>query len=125
MSKETYDNQEMWITRKGALSAKKDEMGVILGSMGAKSFIVRGLGNKDSFCSCSHGAGRVMSRGEAKKRISLDEHAKAMVGIEARLDADVLDESPSAYKNIDAVMNAQTDLVEIVHTLRQILNVKG
>ncbi len=125
VSKEVHYKQDMWITRKGALRANRGEMAVILGSMGAKSFIVRGLGNAESFCSCSHGAGRVMSRGEAKKKISLDEHAKAMVGIEARLDADVLDESPSAYKNIDAVMAAQNDLVEIVHTLRQVVNIKG
>jgi tRNA-splicing ligase RtcB len=86
---------------------------------------VKGLGNKDSFCSCSHGAGRVMSRGEAKKRISIDDHKLAMKGIEARLDKDVLDESPGAYKDINKVMDAQSDLVEVLYRLRQVVNIKG
>ena len=89
------------------------------------TYIVRGLRNHDSFCSCSHGAGRVMSRGEAKKAISIDDHKKAMAGIEARLDKDVLDESPAAYKDIGKVMEAQSDLVEILYRLRQVINVKG
>jgi tRNA-splicing ligase RtcB len=93
--------------------------------MGARSFIVRGKGNPESFCSCSHGAGRKMSRGAAKKLFTLDDHAKAMQGIEARLDADVIDETPGAYKDIEAVMAAQSDLVEVVHTLKQVLVVKG
>ena len=93
--------------------------------MGTGSFIVEGLGNLDSFCSCSHGAGRKMSRMEAKKVISLEEHKQAMQGIEARLDEEVLDESPSAYKEIGEVMKAQDDLVRIIHRLRQIVNIKG
>jgi tRNA-splicing ligase RtcB len=115
----------VWVTRKGAVSAKKGEMGIIPGSMGAKSFIVRGLGNEESFCSCSHGAGRVMSRTEAKRIVSLDEHLKATEGVECRKDEDVIDETPSAYKPIEQVMEAQSDLVEIVHTLKQVLCVKG
>jgi len=93
--------------------------------MGARSFIVRGLGNADSFCSCSHGAGRVMSRTEAKKRVTLEEHIQAVKGIECRIDEGVIDETPSAYKPIDKVMDAQKDLVEVVHTLRQVVCVKG
>lgn len=125
VTKEHHFGENVWVTRKGAVQAREGTMGIIPGSMGTGSFIVRGLGNKDSFCSCSHGAGRVMSRTQAKKVISMEDHAKAMVGIEARLDADILDESPSAYKPISAVMDAQSDLVEIVHRLRQVLNVKG
>ena len=125
VAKENHFGANVWVTRKGAVRAREGDLGIIPGSMGARSYIVRGLGNHESFCSCSHGAGRVMSRGEAKRRISLDEHAKAMTGIEARLDADILDESPAAYKDIDRVMEAQSDLVEIVHTLRQVVNVKG
>jgi len=93
--------------------------------MGTGSFIVEGLGNLDSFCSCSHGAGRKMSRTEAKKVISLDQHKRAMQGIEARLDEGVIGESPAAYKEISDVMKAQEDLVCIIHRLRQIVNVKG
>jgi tRNA-splicing ligase RtcB len=93
--------------------------------MGAKSFIVRGKGNPDSFETCSHGAGRAMSRNEAKRRFSLEDHAKATAGVECRKDAGVIDETPGAYKDIDAVMAAQADLVEIVHTLRQMVCVKG
>jgi tRNA-splicing ligase RtcB len=93
--------------------------------MGTGSFIVQGLGNQESFCSCSHGAGRRMSRNAARKAITLDDHIKATEGIECRKDIDVIDESPAAYKDIGAVMAAQDDLVEIVHRLRQVLNVKG
>jgi tRNA-splicing ligase RtcB len=93
--------------------------------MGTGSFIVRGLGNQESFCSCSHGAGRRMSRNAARKGITLEDHIKATEGIECRKDVDVIDESPAAYKDIGAVMAAQDDLVEIVHRLRQVLNVKG
>lgn len=125
ISRENHFNSNVWVTRKGALRARTGDLGIIPGSMGTGSFIVRGLGNKDSFCSCSHGAGRVMSRGEAKKKISLLDHSRAMKGIEARLDAGVLDESPAAYKDIGAVMKAQDDLVEIVYKLRQVVNVKG
>ena len=113
------------VTRKGAVRARKDELGIIPGSMGAKSFIVRGLGNPDSFQSCSHGAGRVMSRTAAKRQVSMAEHMKATEGVECRKDAEVLDETPAAYKPIEAVMQAQSDLVEIVHTLKQVVCVKG
>ena len=125
VSREHHFGQDIFVTRKGALSARKGELGIIPGSMGAKSFIVRGLGNADSFHSCSHGAGRVMSRTEARKRITVEEHAKATAHVECRKDADVVDESPAAYKPIEAVMAAQSDLVEIVHTLRQVVCVKG
>jgi tRNA-splicing ligase RtcB len=93
--------------------------------MGVRSYIVRGKGNPVSFCSCSHGAGRAMSRGQAKKEFSLEDHAKATEGVECRKDADVIDETPGAYKDIDAVMAAQADLVEVVHTLKQVICVKG
>ncbi|HPY40030.1 MAG TPA: RtcB family protein [Thiolinea sp.] len=125
ISKEHHYGQDVWVTRKGAVSARKGEMGIIPGSMGARSYIVRGLGNEESFCSCSHGAGRVMSRTEAKKRVSMEEHVKAVAGVECRKDADVIDETPSAYKDIEAVMKAQDELVEIMHTLKQVLCVKG
>ena len=100
-------------------------MGIIPGSMCAKSFSKRGLGNEYSFHRCSHGAGRVMSGTQAKKQITLEEHRQATAHVECRKDADVIDESPAAYKSIDAVMKAQEDLVEIVHTLRQVVCVKG
>jgi tRNA-splicing ligase RtcB (3'-phosphate/5'-hydroxy nucleic acid ligase) len=125
VNREHHFGKNVLVTRKGAVSARKGELGIIPGSMGAKSFIVRGLGNEDSFCSCSHGAGRVMSRTQAKKVISLDDHIAATAHVECRKDADVVDESPAAYKSIDAVMEAQKDLVEIVHTLRQVVCVKG
>ena len=115
----------MCVTRKGAVRARQGDLGIIPGSMGARSFIVRGLGNPESFQSCSHGAGRAMSRGEAKRRFSIDDHCKATAGVECRKDAEVIDETPMAYKPIDAVMDAQKDLVEIVHTLRQVVCVKG
>ena len=113
------------MTRKGAVRAQAGEFGIIPGSMGAKSFIVRGKGNADSFHSCSHGAGRAMSRTKARKLFSLDDHAKATAHVECRKDADVVDETPMAYKSIDAVMEAQGDLVDVVHTLRQVVCVKG
>lgn len=125
ISREHHYGKDVWVTRKGAVSAQKGQLGIIPGSMGAKSFIVRGLGNEESFCSCSHGAGRVMSRTEAKKRVSMAEHVKAVAGVECRKDADVIDETPSAYKPIEAVMKAQDELVEIMHTLKQVLCVKG
>jgi tRNA-splicing ligase RtcB len=115
----------IYVTRKGAVSAKAGELGIIPGSMGARSYIVRGKGNPDSFESCSHGAGRRMSRGKARKSITLADHASATVGVECRKDAEMLDESPAAYKDIDAVMAAQVDLVAIAHTLKQIVCVKG
>lgn len=123
--KEHHYGEHVWVTRKGAVSARQGEMGIIPGSMGAKSFIVRGLGNQESFCSCSHGAGRVMSRTQAKKLVSLDEHVKATAGVECRKDSSVIDETPAAYKPIENVMEAQKDLVEIVHTLKQVVCVKG
>ena len=125
VNRETHYGEEVLVTRKGAVSAQKGQMGIIPGSMGARSFIVRGLGNPESFCSCSHGAGRVMSRTRAKKLVSLDEHVAATEGVECRKDAGVIDETPAAYKDIDAVMAAQQDLVEIVHTLKQVVCVKG
>lgn len=125
VNRETHYGEDVLVTRKGAVSARKGEMGIIPGSMGARSFIVRGLGNEESFCSCSHGAGRVMSRTKAKKLVSLDEHVKATEGVECRKDAGVIDETPAAYKDIDAVMAAQSDLVEVVYTLKQVVCVKG
>ena len=124
VQKEMHFGQEVWLTRKGAVYAGKDVLGIIPGSMGARSYIVKGKGNAHSFSSCSHGAGRILSRNQAKKKISLDDHIKATEGIECRKDSDVIDESPAAYKSIDAVMEAQSDLVEIVHTLKQVLCVK-
>lgn len=125
VSREKHFGKSVLLTRKGAVSAKEGELGIIPGSMGAKSFIVRGKGNRDSFCSCSHGAGRKMSRTEAGKRISIEDHIAATEGVECRKDISVIDESPAAYKNIDAVMAAQAELVDIVHTLKQIVCVKG
>jgi len=124
-TRETHFGERVWVTRKGAVRAGVGDLGIIPGSMGTGSFIVEGLGNAESFCSCSHGAGRVMSRGQAKKLISLDDHRAAMAGIECRVDEGVLDESPAAYKDIGAVMAAQTDLVAVRHRLRQVVNVKG
>lgn len=125
VNREHHYGKDVLLTRKGAVSARKGELGIIPGSMGAKSFIVRGLGNQESFCTCSHGAGRVMSRTEAKKRVSLAEHVEATQAVECRKDAEVVDETPAAYKNIEAVMAAQSDLVEIVYTLKQVVCVKG
>jgi tRNA-splicing ligase RtcB len=125
VQRERHFGEDVLVTRKGAVSARKGELGIIPGSMGAKSFIVRGLGNAESFNSCSHGAGRVMSRTEAKRRISLEDHRLATEGVECRKDVDVVDESPAAYKPIEAVMSAQDDLVEVVHTLKQVVCVKG
>lgn len=125
ISYETHFGEELIITRKGAVAAHKGALGIIPGSMGAKSFIVEGLGEQESFCSCSHGAGRKLSRGAAKKHISLEDHIKATEGIECRKDEGVIDESPAAYKDIDSVMLSQEDLVRVVHTLRQVLCVKG
>ena len=125
VAKENHFGANVLVTRKGAVRARNGDLGIIPGSMGTGSFIVRGRGNAESFCSCSHGAGRAMSRGEAKRRITLDDHRKAVAGIECRTDADVIDESPAAYKDISAVIAAQGDLIEVVHRLRQIVNVKG
>ncbi|WP_395681836.1 RtcB family protein [Inquilinus sp.] len=125
VEREHHFGENVWVTRKGAVRAREGDLGIIPGSMGARSFIVRGKGNPDSFCSCSHGAGRVMSRTEAKRRFTVADHAAATAGIECRKDEGVIDETPKAYKDIDAVMAAQSDLVEVVHTLRQIVCVKG
>ncbi|MBT4329373.1 MAG: RtcB family protein [Gammaproteobacteria bacterium] len=125
ISREVHGGEELFITRKGAVSARAGELGIIPGSMGAKSYIVRGKGNRDAYCSCSHGAGRAMSRTKAKKLFSLDDHIHATEGVECRKDLDVIDETPMAYKDIDVVMAAQKDLVEVVHTLKQVVCVKG
>jgi len=125
VEREEHFGERVWLTRKGAVSARKGELGIIPGSMGARSFIVRGLGNPQSFQSCSHGAGRVMSRTAAKDRFTLEDHIAATAHVECRKDKGVIDETPLAYKDIDAVMAAQADLVEVVHTLRQIVCVKG
>ncbi|MDP1739387.1 MAG: RtcB family protein [Caulobacter sp.] len=125
VSREKHFGKDVFVTRKGAVKAGLGDLGIIPGSMGARSFIVRGKGNADSFCTCSHGAGRAMSRTEAKRRFTLDDHIAATAGVECRKDAGVIDETPMAYKDIDAVMAAQADLVEIVYTLRQVVCVKG
>jgi tRNA-splicing ligase RtcB (3'-phosphate/5'-hydroxy nucleic acid ligase) len=125
VARENHYGKNVFVTRKGAVRARLGDMGIIPGSMGARSYIVRGKGHDESFHSCSHGAGRVMSRTAAKKAFTVEDHEKATKGIECRKDADVIDETPAAYKSIDAVMEAQKDLVEIVHTLRQVVCVKG
>jgi tRNA-splicing ligase RtcB len=124
-SLEEHFGERVWVTRKGAVRAGKGELGIIPGSMGAKSYIVRGKGNPESFMTCSHGAGRRMSRSAAKERFTLEDHAAATAHVECRKDAGVIDETPGAYKDIDAVMAAQSDLVEVLHTLRQVVCVKG
>jgi tRNA-splicing ligase RtcB (3'-phosphate/5'-hydroxy nucleic acid ligase) len=125
VAKEHHYGKDVFVTRKGAVRAGQGELGIIPGSMGARSYIVRGKGNAEAFESCSHGAGRVMSRTAAKKRFTLEDHRKATEGVECRKDAQVIDETPAAYKDIDAVMQAQRDLVEVVHTLKQVVCVKG
>ena len=125
VARENHYRQNILVTRKGAVRAREGDMGIIPGSMGAHSYIVRGKGNPESFMSCSHGAGRAMSRAEAKRRFTIEDHKRMTAGVECRKDADVIDETPAAYKPIEAVMAAQTDLVEIVHTLRQVVCVKG
>lgn len=122
---EEHFGRKVWITRKGAVSAREGQLGIIPGSMGAKSYIVRGKGNLASYCSCSHGAGRRHSRGAAKRLFDLVNLAEQTAGVECRKDAGVLDEIPAAYKDIDQVMAAQADLVSVEHTLKQILCVKG
>ncbi len=125
VARESHYGQNVLVTRKGAVRAREGDMGIIPGSMGARSYIVRGKGNPESFHSCSHGAGRAMSRHEARRRFSIEDHARMTEGVECRKDAEVIDETPAAYKPIEAVMAAQADLVEIVHTLRQVVCVKG
>jgi len=125
VARESHFGESVFVTRKGAVRAREGDMRIVPGSMGARSYIVRGKGNPESFCSCSHGAGRAMSRNEARRRFTVEDHARMTEGIECRKDEDVIDETPAAYKPIDAVMAAQADLVEIVHTLRQVVCVKG
>jgi tRNA-splicing ligase RtcB (3'-phosphate/5'-hydroxy nucleic acid ligase) len=125
VQRERHFGEDVLITRKGAVRAGAGELGIIPGSMGAKSYIVRGKGNAESFESCSHGAGRAMSRNEAKRRFTLDDQKRATEGVECRKDEAVIDEIPMAYKDIDAVMLAQQDLVDVVHTLKQVVCVKG
>ena len=125
VAREHHYGENVFVTRKGAVRAREGDLGIIPGSMGARSYIVRGKGDPESFTSCSHGAGRAMSRAEARRRFTLADHAAATAGVECRKDDGVLDETPNAYKSIDAVMAAQADLVEVVHTLRQTVCVKG
>ena len=125
VSMENHFGANVHVTRKGAVRAREGDLGIIPGSMGARSYIVRGKGNADAFHSCSHGAGRAHSRGAAKRLFTLEDHYKATEGVECRKDMSVLDETPGAYKDIDAVMAAQADLVDIVHTLKQVVCVKG
>lgn len=125
VQKELHFGEEVFVTRKGAIRAELDELGIIPGSMGAKSFIVKGKGNPESFCSCSHGAGRKMSRSRAKHLFNQQDLIAQTQGIECRKDKGVVDEIPSAYKDIDQVMANQTDLIEVVHTLKQVLCIKG
>jgi tRNA-splicing ligase RtcB (3'-phosphate/5'-hydroxy nucleic acid ligase) len=122
---EEYNGQKMWITRKGAVSAQSGQLGIIPGSMGARSYITRGKGNTDSYCSCSHGAGRVLSRSAAARQFTVADLETQTAGVECRKDKDVIDEIPAAYKDIDAVMEAQKDLVDKVHTLKQVMCIKG
>lgn len=124
-SLEDHFGEKMWVTRKGAVGAAAGQMGIIPGSMGAKSFIVQGKGNPDSYSSCSHGAGRKFSRTKAKNFFTVEDLEAQTAGVECRKDSGVLDEIPGAYKDIDAVMAAQEDLVSVVHTLKQIMCIKG
>jgi len=123
--KETHYGEDVYVTRKGAVRARETDYGIIPGSMGAKSFIVKGKGNAESYCSCSHGAGRAMSRNKAKLHYTLDDLIQQTQGVECRKDAGVIDEIPAAYKSIDQVMANQSDLVEVVATLKQVICVKG
>ena len=125
VARENHFGQNVIVTRKGAVRARVSDLGIIPGSMGARSYIVCGKGEPESFCSCSHGAGRAMSRTEAKRRFTLDDHAAATAGVECRKDEGVIDETPGAYKPIEDVITAQADLIEVVHALRQVLCVKG
>ena len=125
VERENHFGRNLWVTRKGAIRAREGDLGIIPGSMGAKSFIVRGKGNPESYCSCSHGAGRKMGRKQAERTFTIADLESQTVGVECRKDASVIDEIPGAYKNIDEVMANQTDLVEILHTLKQVVCVKG
>jgi tRNA-splicing ligase RtcB len=123
--KETHFGEDVYVTRKGAVRARTEDYGIIPGSMGAKSFIVKGKSNAESYCSCSHGAGRLLSRSKAKDQFTLDDLIQQTQGIECRKDTGIIDEIPAAYKPIEQVMNQQSDLVEVVATLKQIVCVKG
>jgi len=125
VEKEHHYGADVYVTRKGAINAERGKLGIIPGSMGAKSYIVRGLGSEESFCSCAHGAGRVMSRSAAKKRFRREDLIEQTEGVECRKDTKVIDEIPGAYKDIDEVMENQSDLVSVEHTLKQVLCVKG
>lgn len=125
VEREHHFGANVWVTRKGAVRARVGDLGIIPGSMGTRSYIVRGKGNPESFTSCSHGAGRRMSRAAAKRTFTLADHVAATAGVECRKDMGVLDETPGAYKDVDAVIAAQGDLIDVVHTLRAVLCVKG
>jgi len=125
IAKENHFGSNVWVTRKGAIRAREGDLGIIPGSMGAKSFIVRGKGNKESFCSCSHGAGRKFGRKQAERMFTVKDLEEQTQGIECPKDQARIDEIPAAYKSIDKVMENQNDLVEVVHTLKQVINVKG
>jgi tRNA-splicing ligase RtcB len=125
VERETHYGEDVWLTRKGAIRAREGELGIIPGSMGARSYIVRGKGSAESFDSCAHGAGRRMSRNNARKLFSVEELIEQTRGVVCRKDRGVLDEIPGAYKDIDEVMANQSDLVDVVHTLKQVLCVKG
>jgi tRNA-splicing ligase RtcB len=122
---EEHGGERLYITRKGAIRAGAGELGIIPGSMGARSYIVRGKGNPESWCSCAHGAGRRMSRAEARRRFRRTDIEQQTSGVECRKDKGVVDEIPGAYKDIDTVMANQSDLVDVVHTLKQVVCVKG
>ena len=125
VAREIHDGQEMYVTRKGAISAAKGERGIIPGSMGTHSYITLGLGNGDSYCSASHGAGRAMSRSSAKKKFTMTDVEEQLAGIECRHDKGIIDELPGAYKDIDLVMSHEEDLVKPIHVLNQLICVKG
>jgi tRNA-splicing ligase RtcB len=125
VAREHHFGKDVYLTRKGAIRAREGDLGIIPGSMGARSYIVRGKGSADAFCSCSHGAGRRMSRGEATRRFTRKDLERQTEGVECRKDKGVIDEIPGAYKDVDTVMAHQSDLVEVVHTLKQVLTVKG
>ncbi|HEX5477406.1 MAG TPA: RtcB family protein, partial [Burkholderiales bacterium] len=125
VERERHFGEPVWLTRKGAIRARRGELGIIPGSMGARSYIVRGKGSAESFDSCAHGAGRRMSRAAARKKFSVEDLLKQTAGVVCRKDKGVIDEIPGAYKDIDEVMADQSDLVEVVHTLKQVLCIKG
>jgi tRNA-splicing ligase RtcB len=125
ISWERHYGENIMVTRKGAVRVQAGELGIIPGSMGARTYIVEGLGNRESFCTCSHGAGRAMGRKAAERTFTVEQHAAATAGIECDKTADTLDETPAAYKSIEAVMAAQADIVKPRYILKQFLNVKG